>query len=180
VVTIKRYSNRKLYNTETKRYITLEGLRSLIQESTEIQVIDHLSGEDLTTLTLTQIIVECTRRADGLFTRQSLFEMIRLKNKRLETVSEAQKTPEINRSLIDQEIRLRVRTLLDNGELDEIEAEHILRRLVDRFSVSPDDAWIEAWVENYLTTSQTPRRADLPALSQKLEKLGQKLVEISS
>ena len=55
---IKRYPNRKLYNTETKRYITLDGISTLIKQSNEVQVLDHTTGEDLTTLTLTQIIFE--------------------------------------------------------------------------------------------------------------------------
>ncbi len=57
MIIIKRYSNRKLYNTETKQYITLEGLGALIQQGQEIQVIDHISGDDLTALTLIQIIL---------------------------------------------------------------------------------------------------------------------------
>jgi polyhydroxyalkanoate synthesis repressor PhaR len=54
---IKRYPNRKLYDTEAKSYITLEGVAALIRNGEDVQVIDHESGEDLTTLTLTQIIL---------------------------------------------------------------------------------------------------------------------------
>ncbi|MGD8735253.1 MAG: polyhydroxyalkanoate synthesis regulator DNA-binding domain-containing protein, partial [Anaerolineae bacterium] len=52
---IKRYPNRKLYDTEAKQYITLEGIAALIRQGNEVQVIDHATGEDLTALTLTQI-----------------------------------------------------------------------------------------------------------------------------
>lgn len=55
---IKRYPNRKLYDTEAKKYITLDGIAELIRDGQEVQVMDHSTGEDLTTLTLTQIIFE--------------------------------------------------------------------------------------------------------------------------
>ena len=55
---IKRYPNRKLYDTEAKRYVTLEQITHMIEAGHEVQVIDNESGEDLTNLTLSQIIFE--------------------------------------------------------------------------------------------------------------------------
>jgi polyhydroxyalkanoate synthesis repressor PhaR len=55
---IKRYSNRKLYDPHTSRYVTLDDLRALIRGGTEIEVRDAATGEDLTSLTLTQILLE--------------------------------------------------------------------------------------------------------------------------
>jgi polyhydroxyalkanoate synthesis repressor PhaR len=54
--TIKRYSNRKLYDTAAKRYATLVDLASFIREGDTINVIDHTTSADLTTSTLAQII----------------------------------------------------------------------------------------------------------------------------
>ena len=63
--TIKRYSNRKLYDTQESRYVTLEEIEEMIRGGREISVVDAASGEDLTSVTLTQIILENerTRRA---------------------------------------------------------------------------------------------------------------------
>jgi hypothetical protein len=47
---IKRYPNRKLYDTEAGRYITLEDVAALICRGHEVQVVDHVTGEDLTVL----------------------------------------------------------------------------------------------------------------------------------
>ena len=55
---IKRYSNRKLYDPHTSRYVTLDDLRALIRGGTDIEVRDAVSGEDLTSLTLMQILLE--------------------------------------------------------------------------------------------------------------------------
>jgi polyhydroxyalkanoate synthesis repressor PhaR len=57
-VVIKKYGNRRLYDTSGSRYINLEELAALIRNGTDIQVLDAGTGEDLTRLTLTQIIVE--------------------------------------------------------------------------------------------------------------------------
>jgi polyhydroxyalkanoate synthesis repressor PhaR len=58
---IKRYSNRKLYDTQESRYVTLEEIEEMIRAGREISVADATSGEDLTSVTLTQIILEKER-----------------------------------------------------------------------------------------------------------------------
>ena len=58
---IKRYSNRKLYDTQESRYVTLEEIEEMIRAGREITVVDAASGEDLTSVTLTQIILENER-----------------------------------------------------------------------------------------------------------------------
>src|SRR2546428_461573 len=55
---IKRYSNRKLYDTQESRYVTLEEIEEMIRAGREIAVVDAASGEDLTSVTLAQIILE--------------------------------------------------------------------------------------------------------------------------
>jgi len=55
---IKRYSNRKLYDTEASSYITLTEIGALVHEGYDIQVVDHKTGEDLTSVTMAQILVE--------------------------------------------------------------------------------------------------------------------------
>jgi polyhydroxyalkanoate synthesis repressor PhaR len=58
---IKRYSNRKLYDTQESRYVTLEEIEELIRAGKEISVVDVATGEDLTSVTLAQIILEKER-----------------------------------------------------------------------------------------------------------------------
>ena len=57
IVTIKRYSNRKLYDTSQSRYITLSELGELIRKGTNIEVIDNDTKADLTEVTLTQVLM---------------------------------------------------------------------------------------------------------------------------
>ena len=69
MVTIKRYPNRKLYNTNSKSYITLDGIAALIRDGSEVEILDHGTGEDLTTVTLTQIIFEQEKKHAGFLPR---------------------------------------------------------------------------------------------------------------
>ena len=57
-VTIKKYANRRLYNTATSSYVTLDHLSQMVKEGTEFVVYDAKTGEDITRSVLTQIIVE--------------------------------------------------------------------------------------------------------------------------
>jgi polyhydroxyalkanoate synthesis repressor PhaR len=57
-VTIRKYENRRLYDTSASRYINLEDLAAMVRNGTDIKVVDAKSGEDLTRVTLTQVIVE--------------------------------------------------------------------------------------------------------------------------
>jgi polyhydroxyalkanoate synthesis repressor PhaR len=57
-ITIKKYANRRLYNTATSSYVTLEHLRDMVKEGVEFSVFDAKTGEDITRSVLTQIIFE--------------------------------------------------------------------------------------------------------------------------
>lgn len=57
-VRIRKYPNRRLYDTSARRYVNLDDLAALIRKGTEVQVVDAKTGEDLTRVVLTQIIME--------------------------------------------------------------------------------------------------------------------------
>ncbi len=55
---VKRYANRKLYDTQRSRYVTLEQIADMIRSGEDVKIVDNNSKEDLTAITLTQIIFE--------------------------------------------------------------------------------------------------------------------------
>jgi polyhydroxyalkanoate synthesis repressor PhaR len=57
-IVIKKYPNRRLYDTSGSRYINLEDIATLVREGIDVQVVDAQTGEDITRVTLTQIIVD--------------------------------------------------------------------------------------------------------------------------
>lgn len=74
---IKKYGNRRLYDTEDSRYITLDELSDKLRSGRDVRVVDAKSGEDLTQVTLTQIIIE-GRTAARLLPVALLTQLIRL------------------------------------------------------------------------------------------------------
>jgi polyhydroxyalkanoate synthesis repressor PhaR len=74
---IKKYPNRRLYDTEISSYITLEDVRQLITDGHEFEVRDARSGEDLTRSVLLQIIAEHEERGQPMFSTRLLSQIIR-------------------------------------------------------------------------------------------------------
>ncbi|MEG3176082.1 polyhydroxyalkanoate synthesis repressor PhaR [Sphingomonas sp. RB3P16] len=75
-VTIKKYANRRLYNTETSSYITLEHLAAMTREGRDFKVLDAKSEEDITHNILTQIIMEEEQRGQTMLPVNFLRQLI--------------------------------------------------------------------------------------------------------
>ena len=74
---IKRYSNRKLYDVQESRYVTLDELEEMIRAGREISVVDATTGEDLTSVTLALIIVENERNRRAALPTAFLHQLIK-------------------------------------------------------------------------------------------------------
>jgi polyhydroxyalkanoate synthesis repressor PhaR len=117
VPVIKRYPNRKLYNTAAKRYITLEEIATLIRQGQEIVVIDHASGEDLTAITLSQVILEQQRRQEGFVPQAVLAALVRAGGDTMATLRRTLAAPLNLARQVDEEIERRLSALVREGEL---------------------------------------------------------------
>src|SRR5919107_5922633 len=76
--TIKKYANRRLYDTESSTYITLDRLAQMVREGREFEVVDAKTGEDITRQVLTQIIVEEEARGSTMLPVNFLRQLIGL------------------------------------------------------------------------------------------------------
>jgi polyhydroxyalkanoate synthesis repressor PhaR len=76
-VVIKKYANRRLYNTQTSSYVTLDHLAQMVKEGTEFEVRDARTGEDITRSVLTQIIFEEEAKGQSLLPIKFLRQLIR-------------------------------------------------------------------------------------------------------
>jgi polyhydroxyalkanoate synthesis repressor PhaR len=180
VIIIKRYPNRKLYNTEAKQYITLEGIADLIRQGIEIQVIDHTSGEDLTALTLTQIILEQEKRQSGLLTNSFLMGLIRAGGDRLSALHRSLHSPLQFWRQFDDEIKRRVQALVQQGDLSDKEGKTLLEKLIQQGLRSTRESQIitEEELERYLKQRQAPTQEDIRKLHQQLDELSIKIDQI--
>lgn len=77
-VVIKKYANRRLYNTQTSSYVTLDHLCEMVKEGVEFQVKDARTGEDITRSVLTQIIFEEEAKGQNLLPIRFLRQLIRM------------------------------------------------------------------------------------------------------
>ncbi|MBI4124439.1 MAG: polyhydroxyalkanoate synthesis regulator DNA-binding domain-containing protein [Deltaproteobacteria bacterium] len=96
---IKRYQNRKLYDTEDSCYVTLEDIRDMIKQGEDVQIIDNATKEDLTSVTLAQIILEAERKQKGLLPINTFKQII-------------QSGGEVLKGIVQDEFK-RVRTFVD-------------------------------------------------------------------
>lgn len=76
IVTIKKYANRRLYNTATSSYVTLDHLAQMVKDGTDFVVYDAKSGDDITRTVLTQIIVEEESKGQNLLPISFLRQLI--------------------------------------------------------------------------------------------------------
>tara|TARA_R110002020_G_scaffold129495_1_gene289931 strand:- start:231 stop:791 length:561 start_codon:yes stop_codon:yes gene_type:complete len=74
---IKRYASRRLYNTETSDYVTLEDISGFIRDGREVQIVDLKSGDDLTRQYLLQIIAEHESRGESVLPVAVLNDLVR-------------------------------------------------------------------------------------------------------
>jgi polyhydroxyalkanoate synthesis repressor PhaR len=75
---IRRYDNRKLYDVAARRYVTLDQIQGFVAAGQEITVLDQKTGDDLTSLTLAQILLEGLRQRTARIPRSVLVQIVRL------------------------------------------------------------------------------------------------------
>jgi polyhydroxyalkanoate synthesis repressor PhaR len=75
---IRRYGNRKLYDPQARRYVTLEDVAHLVAHGEEVVVVNQRSGEDLTSLTLAQALLDGVKQSTSRIPGQVLARLIRL------------------------------------------------------------------------------------------------------
>ena len=78
---IRKYGNRRLYDTQTKQYVNLDEVAQMIRDGSEVQVVDAKTREDLTRDILTQIIVEETRSRNGGLPLEVLRDLVAFSGK---------------------------------------------------------------------------------------------------
>lgn len=177
---IKRYPNRKLYDTEAKQYITLEGIAEMIRQGVEISVIDHASGEDLTTLILTQIIVEQEKKQSGVMPRSVLAGLIQSGSERLAAIQRALTSPLSSLQQFEEELERRVEELVQRGEMTEREARNLIDKILSQLPLSGRvQTAVETDIEEALGRLKIPQQDDLERLKEQIEALAKKIEEFS-
>ncbi|RIL06746.1 MAG: hypothetical protein DCC71_05595 [Proteobacteria bacterium] len=160
-VLIKRYANRKLYNTATSRYITLKGIADLIEAGDEVRVVDNETGEDITSVTLSQILVD-TERSNRRVPGTVLTDLIQRSG---DVLYSALKRRVDDASEGFEELQRNVKKLLAPRDASGRRPDWVAL-------ASPDlDRLVQRALERVLRALDLPRRSDIEALEKRLDQL---------
>ena len=169
---IKRYPNRKLYDTAAKQYVSLDGVADMIRRGEPVQVLDYTTGEDHTTFILTQIIVEQEKRGTGFLPLDVLTGLVEAGGNTLATLRQRLSAPLDMLHQVDDEIQARIEKLVSLGELAEDEGRRLAQRLLALgAAVRADRAGQEEAVERALQARGVPTREDIDRLSRVIDQL---------
>lgn len=120
---IKRYSNRKLYDSAAARYVTLDELGDRIRAGEEINVVDHESGADLTAMTLMQIMFEREKKVGGMLPKAILTTFIQAGSTAVDALRSGLNSLVENSPAMEAEIRRRAKILVEDGQVAVEEAQ---------------------------------------------------------
>ena len=182
---IKRYANRKLYNTAASRYITLKGIAELLEAGDEVRVVDNETGEDITKVALSQILVDTERsNADapsGLLSQilgkggDALYDALR------RGVDDASENLEDMQERLRRLVARRDRQPGTHpGDASEPGEKSEGSRWADWIAyTSPDvDEMIQNAVERVFKLLDLPRRSDIEALNENLQRVARALEQL--
>jgi len=172
---IKRYPNRKLYDTEAKQYVTLEGIADLIRRGQEVHVLDHATGEDLTAVTLTQIVFEQEKKEGGFVPRSVLKGLIEAGGNTLNALQRSLASPLGLWGQVDQEIARRLEALVARGELASEEGARLRDRLLAEGQPAETEGPIEQAVRQVLIKRGVPTRDEFQRLAEQIEQLARQI-----
>jgi polyhydroxyalkanoate synthesis repressor PhaR len=178
-IVIKRYQNRKLYNTQSKRYITLEEIEDLIKHEQEVTVVDNNTGKDITAITLSQIIFELEKNRAEFLPIKLLSSLVQSGGSKIEI---------IRRNIInslniyhqyDAEIEKRVNLLIEQGEITLEEGTKLLEKLLSIGLQTHDTVGnFSDELYSYMKEHQIPTKNDLNLLIQKIDSISQRVDEL--
>jgi polyhydroxyalkanoate synthesis repressor PhaR len=177
---IKRYPNRKLYDTEAKKYITLSEIAELIRQGQDVSVIDHATGEDLTAVTLTQIILEQEKKRKGFLPQAVLTGLIQAGGDTMSTLRRTMASSLDLARQVDEEIEQRLQTLISRGELAAEEGRRLREKLV-RHGGQPSSTPLpsDQELERLLSARGVPTQDDLQQILEQLDVLAAKLEQVT-
>jgi polyhydroxyalkanoate synthesis repressor PhaR len=174
---IKRYANRKLYDTDAKRYITLDGIAEQIRRGREVHVTDHETGEDITAQIQAQIIFEEEKKIGGVLPRPVFTNLIQAGNQKLSQLWQAILPP----GAVEAELERRMLVLVQQGDVAEDEGLRLLEKL-KAVSASPAHepaALRDGDIQRVLQQRDLPTRTELQRIVQQVEALRAELDQLN-
>ena len=175
---IKRYTNRKLYDTVESRYVTLDEIAQMVKAGTEVQIVDNRTKEDLTSVTLAQIIFEEEKKTSKMSLR-TLKDLIRHGGERAAQIVEDTQAELRGRvEAVRQAAEQRVQTILKTGQQTTDRAKELVAASQD--SVAQFQKRVDERVRTAVESmgSFSDLRRDLVQLNERISDLEKKLKDL--
>ena len=180
MLTIKRYANRKLYDTEARKYVRLDGIAELIRNGQEVEVIDNETGEDLTAIVLTQIIYEQEKKSGGFLPRSVLQSLVQSGGETLNSLRTSLSYPLNLMGHVDDEIRRRVDSLVKDGELALEEGQKMIDKLIADASSMFQNSNNSGDFFDRLNLLGIPSRSEIADLKAQIKVLEEALADLTT
>ncbi len=175
---IKRYTNRKLYDTVESRYVTLDEIAEMVKAGTEVKILDNRTKEDLTSVTLAQIIFEEEKKTSKMSLR-TLKDLIRYGGERAaQLVEDTQAELRGRVEAVRQAAEQRVQTLLKTGQQTSDRAKEMVatsQEAVANFQRRVDER-VRTALEGMSSFSDV--RRDVTQLADRIAELDKKLEQL--
>jgi polyhydroxyalkanoate synthesis repressor PhaR len=113
---IKKYANRKLYDTQGKKYLTLQHIAKLVERGETVQVIDNDTKQDITSVVLSSIILESTKKDKTILPDTMLVDLIQKRGEAMmKAVKESVAAGVSAAEMVQQEVEKRVKEAIQKG-----------------------------------------------------------------
>jgi polyhydroxyalkanoate synthesis repressor PhaR len=185
---IKRYSNRKLYDTVTSKYVRLEDIAGMVKAGTEVKVVDNQTKDDLTSVTLAQIIFEDEKSKRNPMPLGMLRELVRHGGQTISEFINKELSPRVA-TIREEAEGLRDRLLRREAEAKEAKeakdgkdpkasGKEVARELVAASQRALED--LQKKVDERVRAGMESLQGNLPALARDVEALAQKLTALEA
>jgi polyhydroxyalkanoate synthesis repressor PhaR len=169
---VKRYSNRKLYDSSDKRQITLDGIAQLVRAGEDVKVVENEGGEDITTVILTEILLERERQSTGPFSKTILTGLVQAGTATFEQFRRTITGTGIVQ-LAEQEVERVVNTWVEIGHMTEQEVLRSVQNVIQqrRKSRGDDEDEVEERISAALKRANIPTRDEVQRLAAQIHSL---------
>ena len=163
---IKRYSNRKLYDASDRRQITLDGIAQLVHAGEDVKVTENDTGEDITTVILTEILLERERQSQGPFSKTILTGLVRAGTATFEQFRRTITGTGIVQ-LAEQEVDRVINTWVEVGHMTEQEVLRTVQTVIQqrRHARGDEEEDVEERISSALKRANIPTREEMERLA---------------
>jgi len=180
---IRKYANRRLYDTVDRKVVTLKELASLMRKEEDVRVIDHRTGKDITEETIAKILLDETKRSRKVSLIHLMRRIASVRGKGfMDFLKESWRDGMGIISLFDRKVVEFLKKLKERGRLSEKEEKEIIQVLRGQSSkeLEREKEILTKFFEELLIELRSPKKEEMESLRREIELLKKELKEIKS